>query len=202
MNPASNPLEGIASVIVTDVVRRRPFRSRVDLTLGQEAHVANRPRMRLLGCAASLALIALPAPAQTRLPGVKAVPQPAAPPAPPATRPSLGTLNPTGLNSQFPAGLPSPGDTPAGSPAIDAGVATPGAMGGAGAVQRPAAVLGAAGYTAQQIAGSFIGADLNRDGELTRAEAQRLTIAPYSFEEMDRNHDGVLTRFEYEDAVR
>jgi hypothetical protein len=25
---------------------------------------------------------------------------------------------------------------------------------------------------------------------------------PYSFEEMDRNHDGILTRSEYEDALR
>jgi hypothetical protein len=57
-------------------------------------------------------------------------------------------------------------------------------------------------YTALQVAQSFLGADANRDGELTRAEALRLTIAPSSFEEMDRNHDGVLTRFEYEDAVR
>jgi hypothetical protein len=57
-------------------------------------------------------------------------------------------------------------------------------------------------YTALQIAQSFLGADANRDGELTRAEALRLTIAPSSFEEMDRNHDGILTRSEYEDAVR
>jgi len=62
--------------------------------------------------------------------------------------------------------------------------------------------VGGAPYTALQLAQSFIGADANRDGELTRAEAQRLTIMPYSFEEMDRNHDGILTRFEYEDGVR
>lgn len=57
-------------------------------------------------------------------------------------------------------------------------------------------------WSSVDIARSFILADTNRDGELTRAEAQRLTIAPYSFEEMDRNHDGILSRFEYEDATR
>jgi hypothetical protein len=62
--------------------------------------------------------------------------------------------------------------------------------------------VGSGPYTALQIAQSFLAADANRDGELTKAEAQRLTIAPSTFEEMDRDHDGILTRFEYEDAVR
>jgi hypothetical protein len=62
--------------------------------------------------------------------------------------------------------------------------------------------VGHGSYTALQVAQSVLGADGNRDGELTRAEAQRLTLAPYTFEEMDRNHDGIITRFEYEDAVR
>lgn len=62
--------------------------------------------------------------------------------------------------------------------------------------------VGSGPFTALHIAQSFLGADANRDGELTRGEAQRLTIMPYSFEEMDRNHDGILTRFEYEDGVR
>jgi hypothetical protein len=74
----------------------------------------------------------------------------------------------------------------AGAPAARAGV-SPGPTGA---------------YSAVQLAQSFIGADANRDGQLTRAEGQRLTIAPMAFEEMDRNHDGVLTRFEYDDAVR
>jgi hypothetical protein len=135
-----------------------------------------------------------------------------------------GVPNPAGLTSQFPAGLPSPLPNPAGlpsptvpnvsapgtapgSPPIDAGVAPQtnvmgaGAYGG-GSAARPTAGVVAGPYTAVQIAQSFIAADFNRDGELSRAEAQRLAIAPFSFEEMDRNHDGVLTRFEYEDAVR
>ena len=70
------------------------------------------------------------------------------------------------------------------------------------AAARGSAGMGGGPYTALQIAQSFLAADANRDGELTRAEAQRLTIMPYSFEEMDRNHDGILTRSEYEDALR
>jgi hypothetical protein len=77
-------------------------------------------------------------------------------------------------------------------------------MGAYGGAYPPPPASGASQgpYTALQIAQSFIGADANRDGELTRAEARHLTIMPYSFEEMDRNRDGILTRFEYEDAVR
>jgi hypothetical protein len=149
------------------------------------------------------------------------VPQPAGLPSP--------IPNPAGLNSRFSAGLPSPVPhpeglpspnfpnlasprTPAGRPPIDAGAAPPTnemggvAYGGSGyggataAQQSPGTTSGP--YTALQIAQSFIGADGNRDGELTRGEARRLTIMPYSFEEMDLNHDGILTRFEYEDGVR
>ncbi|HWP11699.1 MAG TPA: hypothetical protein VNN06_07745 [Ramlibacter sp.] len=172
-----------------------------------------------------------PAQAQTQAPGhsLRPVPQTAPPAAiapavaAPAT-PVSPLPNPTGLTSQFPAGLPSPmpnpaglpsptvpnlasPGTPAGSRPIDAEVAPQtsvmGASGyGGGSAVRPSPGVGGGTYTALDIARSFIGADANRDGELTRAEAQRLTIMPYSFEEMDRNHDGILTRFEYEDGVR
>jgi hypothetical protein len=72
---------------------------------------------------------------------------------------------------------------------------------GAAAPQGP--VSGPAGsYTPLQIAQSFLGADANHDGELTRAEFQHLTIKPYTFEEMDADHDGIVTRSEYENAVR
>jgi hypothetical protein len=72
---------------------------------------------------------------------------------------------------------------------------------GAGAPQGP--VSGPAGvYTPLQIAQSFLGADANHDGDLTRAEFQHLTIRPYTFEEMDADHDGIVTRSEYENAVR
>jgi hypothetical protein len=61
---------------------------------------------------------------------------------------------------------------------------------------------GAGGYNATDLARSFFFADGNHDGELTRAEAGRLSISPLSFEQMDRNFDGVISRFEYEDATR
>ena len=61
---------------------------------------------------------------------------------------------------------------------------------------------GAGGYSATDIARSFFFADSNHDGELSRAEARRLSIATMSFEEMDRNFDGVISRFEYDDSVR
>jgi hypothetical protein len=44
-------------------------------------------------------------------------------------------------------------------------------------------------------------ADINRDGELSRLEAQRLGL-PVPFDDLDRNHDGMLSRFEYDDAFR
>ncbi len=61
---------------------------------------------------------------------------------------------------------------------------------------------GAGGFTAVDIARSYFFADADHDGELTRAEARRLSISTMSFEEMDRNFDGLVSRFEYEDSVR
>ena len=61
--------------------------------------------------------------------------------------------------------------------------------------------LGSGPYTPVETARSFLYADANADGELTRAEATRLAIMPFSFEEMDRNHDGVVRRSEYDDSL-
>lgn len=61
---------------------------------------------------------------------------------------------------------------------------------------------GAGGVSAVEQARAFILADANRDNELTRAEARRLSIMTMSFEEMDRNFDQVISRFEYEDSFR
>jgi hypothetical protein len=61
---------------------------------------------------------------------------------------------------------------------------------------------GSGGYSAVDVARSFINADGNRDNELTRSEALRLSLALMSFEEMDRNYDGVISRSEYEDSLR
>jgi len=143
---------------------------------------------------------------------VQSVPQPPAP----ANAATFGLPKPAGLTSQFPAGLPETGvtnnagttgttsnnGTPATSATVEGANAAPGvAYMGAAAPQGP--VSGPAGsYTPLQIAQSFLGADANHDGDLTRAEFQHLTIKPYTFEEMDADHDGIVTRSEYENAVR
>jgi hypothetical protein len=108
------------------------------------------------------------------------------------------------------------------TPPLDGTVLMPGtAIGSTGTAANrsytdPTAVMGAGGepngpqalssgpgpYTALQLAESFLRADANRDGGLSRAEFQRLTIAPASFEEMDRDHNGVVTRSEYDDGSR
>jgi hypothetical protein len=62
--------------------------------------------------------------------------------------------------------------------------------------------MGAGGFSATDLSRSWYFADANHDGDLTRAEAGRLSIAPLSFEQMDRNFDGVISRFEYDDATR
>lgn len=53
-------------------------------------------------------------------------------------------------------------------------------------------------WTPEQIREAFQLADANSDGQLTRAEAQRLPIMPRSFEDTDLNKDGVLTLDEYQ----
>lgn len=53
-------------------------------------------------------------------------------------------------------------------------------------------------WTAAQIREAFQLADMNGDGQLTRAEAQRLAILPRSFEDTDLNKDGMLTLDEYQ----
>jgi hypothetical protein len=77
-------------------------------------------------------------------------------------------------------------------------------LGGAGGTVRGPgqSAGGAGGVSAVDSARSFFFADANHDGELTRAEAGRLSISSLSFEEMDRNFDGVISRFEYEDSLR
>ena len=57
-------------------------------------------------------------------------------------------------------------------------------------------------WTAQQMDMAFARADKNRDGGLSRAEAQVFTEVRLNFEELDANKDGVLSRAEFEKGVR
>lgn len=66
----------------------------------------------------------------------------------------------------------------------------------------PAAPLPATGWTAQEAAAVFFRVDTNRDGNMSRAEAQAITNARLNFEEMDANKDGALSRSEFEAGVR
>ena len=67
---------------------------------------------------------------------------------------------------------------------------------------RQGASMGPGPWTPVEVAGAFLGADANADGELSRAEATRLSIMPFTFEEMDEDHDGVVTRSEYETSLQ
>lgn len=173
------------------------------------------------GCALALLVGTAVSEAQTPSRSVHAVPQPAAPPVQSLPKPSgleSPIPSPGGLTSQFPSGLPPPhlptaDVTPPVAPTPPPPFTGGGGSGYPGAVPQTS-VMGAGGYgstryicgsgpyTPLQIAQSFLSADANRDGELTRSEAHRLAIRPCSFEEADRDFDGILTRFEYEDSVR
>lgn len=102
----------------------------------------------------------------------------------------------TGLDNSLPGG----GNDPA--PGTDPGVNTS-VLGAGATVRGPGQGLGGAGgFSATDVARSFFFADSNHDGDLTRSEAARLSISTMTFEEMDRNFDGVISRFEYGDSVR
>lgn len=140
-----------------------------------------------------------------------------------STPSTYGMPNPSGLSSQFPAGLPAPGPanltsgsnpTTAASfgtgteaspvPTVEMSTVTAGGIQNARQfANAQSQVPGHVGpYTALEIARSFIRADVNARGELTRDEAARLALMPKSFDDMDTNHDNILTRSEYDDAFR
>lgn len=75
---------------------------------------------------------------------------------------------------------------------------------GAGGARGPSQYTGSggSGFTALDIARSFFNADGNKDGDLSRGEASRLSLSMMTFEEMDRNFDGQISRSEYEDSLR
>ena len=93
-----------------------------------------------------------------------------------------GSLAVAAAMAQTPS-TPAPPAPVAVQPAAPAGTAQP---------------VPAARWTAEQVRQAFDLADSNSDGQLSRAEAQRLSILPHSFEDLDQNKDGVLGRSEYE----
>ena len=175
------------------------------------------PHLSRLASALTLALLA----ATTVHAQRATIPAPSLRPAPAAVA-IQGSPNPAGLQSPVPAGLTSGsgaavstdptiagsspitgvGSTQPGSDMQAAAAAT--ATLGAGGSRGPSQYLGSGGpgFSAVDIARSFINADVNRDGELTEGEARRLSISMQSFQEMDRNFDGVVSRSEYEDSLR
>ncbi|NML42452.1 EF-hand domain-containing protein [Ramlibacter sp. G-1-2-2] len=88
---------------------------------------------------------------------------------------------------------------------VDTGVASPATnVLGAGGAAGPSQYLGsgAGGVNAVDAARAFLEADGNHDGELSRSEFRRLPNPTMSFEQMDRNFDGVISRFEYDDSLQ
>lgn len=176
-------------------------------------HPVRSPLVLALACVACVAVHAQ----SSSVAKIASVPPRPAPPAIGTTAaPAPGLPSPTGLQSRFPAGLTAatlaapgtnvtPPPAPAGGgavvvpPATDPGTAVATNVMGAGAAQPLA--MGPGPYTAVDVARAFLGADRNRDGELSRAEARQLTLGSASFEELDRNHDGIVTRWEFDDAM-
>src|SRR5213595_2029449 len=87
------------------------------------------------------------------------------------------------IGCAMPAHAQVPSAPPGAQPAIPAPVTQP---------------LPPSRWTPQQVREAFQLADVNSDGQLTRAEAQRLPIMPRSFEDTDLNKDGVITLDEYQ----
>ena len=62
--------------------------------------------------------------------------------------------------------------------------------------------MGGGPLTAVQVVQLFSQADADSDGLLTRAEALRLPLVTMSFDDMDTNRDGVVSRSEYDASLR
>ena len=62
--------------------------------------------------------------------------------------------------------------------------------------------MGGGPLTSLQISQLFAQADADNDGLLTRAEALRLPLVTMSFDDMDTNRDGVVSRSEYDASLR
>jgi hypothetical protein len=55
--------------------------------------------------------------------------------------------------------------------------------------------------TRMDLDAAFNRADVNRDGKLSRAEAEHFPAVAQRFEQIDRNHDGFISRDEFNQAA-
>lgn len=94
------------------------------------------------------------------------------------------------------------------APSLAQGAGQPAATTPANATAAPATAspnapaLPPSKWTEQQIRQAFELADADNNGQLSRAEAQRLPVMPHSFEDIDTNKDGAITLDEFLAAFR
>jgi hypothetical protein len=205
---------GLTSGAATGVTSGMPSAS--GLTSGSGAAALPSGTPSTSGLTSGSAATAIPGNGVTTSPSVGATPDVVASPTGGSTRgvvvlqPDTPTQNP---NAPLPQqDLPAAaGVTP--DPAATMGatggvvVITPG--GGAGGATNgvPSAAPGGNGrqpgpVTAVQVARMFLQADADGDGLLSRAEALRLPFVTMTFEDMDTNRDGSVSRSEYEASLR
>ena len=129
---------------------------------------------------------------------------------------AANVLDPNGAASAGNAGAAISVGTPGvpgsgaivGTPGLATGTAGATVIGGAGGVTGGVPSVSAMGaapglpLTPLQVAQFFLQADTDRDGLLSRAEALRLPLATMTFEDMDGNRDGSISRSEYQDSLR
>jgi hypothetical protein len=115
----------------------------------------------------------------------------------------------TGLNAGTAGTVPFGASVNLGNAGLATGGFTGGGVAGAGGVTNgvPSVspttnVAGLGPLTPLQVAQFFARADSTPDGLLSRAEALRLPLVTMTFEDMDVNRDGVISRAEYEDSLR
>lgn len=128
---------------------------------------------------------------------------------------AASVLDPSGAASAGNAGaaisVGTPGAPGSGlivTPGIATGASQPAVVGAAGGLTGGVPSVSAMGaapggpLTALQVSQFFLQADGDRDGLLSRAEALRLPLATMTFEDMDTNRDGSVSRSEYDDSLR
>jgi hypothetical protein len=128
---------------------------------------------------------------------------------------AASVLDPNGAASAGNAGaaisVGTPGATGSGvivTPGVATGTSQPALVGAAGGLTGGVPSVSAMGaapggpMTALQVSQFFLQADGDRDSLLSRAEALRLPLVTMTFEDMDTNRDGWVSRSEYDDSLR